>query len=123
MSPPDPIRIADRLAAVTEHWRPRVIAELNGQAVKLGKIQGEFIWHRHEAEDELFLVVSGRLRIEFRDGVRELEPGDILVVPRGVEHRPVALEETAILLFEPLGVRNTGDVVHPTLTAPVDQRA
>jgi mannose-6-phosphate isomerase-like protein (cupin superfamily) len=123
MSMRDVVNLASRLTEITEHWRPRVVGELNGQAVKLVKLQGQFVWHHHEAEDELFLVLSGRLRIEFRDGQRELGPGEFLVVPRGVEHRPVAAEETAVLLFEPLGVRNTGNVTHPTLTAPTDARA
>jgi mannose-6-phosphate isomerase-like protein (cupin superfamily) len=111
------------LTAITEYWRPRVVADLNGQAVKLVKLHGEFVWHHHATEDELFLVLSGHLRIEFRDGVRELNPGELLVVPRGVEHRPVAAEETAVLLFEPIGVLNTGNVTHSTLTAPIDARA
>jgi mannose-6-phosphate isomerase-like protein (cupin superfamily) len=122
MSMPEPVTLAARLTEITEYWRPRVVGELNGQAVKLVKLQGEFIWHHHEAEDELFLVLSGRLRMEFLDGVQELGPGEFIIVPRGVEHRPVAAEETAILLFEPLGVLNTGNVMHPTLTAPVDVR-
>src|SRR5262245_29535469 len=120
MSTREPVNLAAKLADITEYWRPRVVGELNGQAVKLVKLQGEFVWHHHEAEDELFLVLSGLLRMEFRDEVREVKPGEFIVVPRGVEHRPVASEETAILLFEPLGVLNTGNVTHPTLTAPVD---
>lgn len=115
--------LSGELARITEHWRPRVVARLNGQEVKLVKLQGEFIWHHHEAEDELFLVLSGHLRMEFRDRVVELEPGECVVVPRGAEHRPVAPEETAILLFEPAGVRNTGNVTHPTLTAPGEESA
>jgi mannose-6-phosphate isomerase-like protein (cupin superfamily) len=106
------------LAAISEFWRPRVIAELNGQEVKVSKFKGEFIWHRHDEADEMFLALRGRFRIEFRDRVETLEPGDLLVVPRGVEHRPVADEEVAVLLFEPAGTRNTGNVVHETLTAP-----
>lgn len=123
MSMPELVNLAAKLAGIAEYWRPRVVGELNGQAVKLVKLQGEFVWHHHEAEDELFLVLSGRLRIEFRDGVQELGPGEFLVVPRGVEHRPVAAVETAVLLFEPLGVLNTGNVTHPTLTAPMDVRS
>jgi RimJ/RimL family protein N-acetyltransferase len=114
----EPIVVRDRLARITEHWRPEVIARLNGQEVKLVKFKGAFVWHRHEAEDELFLCVDGTFRIEFRDRVVVLAPGACLVVPRGVEHRPVADEEASALLFEPAGVRNTGDVEHPTLTAP-----
>ena len=112
------VTLADAFAQVAEHWRPKVIAELNGQEVKVVKVQGEFVWHHHDAEDELFLVHRGRLRIEFRDRVVELGPGECLVVPRGVEHRPVAVEEVEMLLFEPAGVRNTGNTVDPRLTAP-----
>jgi mannose-6-phosphate isomerase-like protein (cupin superfamily) len=119
---PEVVNLAAKLAKITEYWRPRVVGELNGQVVKLVKLKGEFVWHHHEVEDELFLVLSGRLRMEFRDGTQEVGPGECIVVPRGVEHRPVATEETALLLFEPLGVLNTGNVTHPTLTAPVDVR-
>lgn len=118
----EPVNLAARLAEISEHWRPRVVGELNGQAVKLVKLQGEFVWHHHDAEDELFLVLSGRLRMEFRESVRQVRPGEFIIVPRGIEHRPVAYEETSILLFEPLGVLNTGNVTHPTLTAPIDAR-
>ena len=116
------INLAERFSRITEHWRPKVVAELNGQVVRLVKVQGEFVWHQHAGEDELFYVVSGRLRIDFRDGPVILGPGEMLVVPRGVEHRPVAEEECEMLLFEPAEVRNTGDVEHPTLTAPRDAR-
>lgn len=112
------VSIADRLGAITEHWRPKVVGELNGQEVKLVKLQGEFVWHHHDTEDELFLVVSGRLRVELSDRAVELEPGEFLIVPHGVEHRTLADEETAVLLFEPAATRNTGNVEHPTLTAP-----
>lgn len=116
------ISLAERFSRITEHWRPKIVAELNGQVVRLVKVQGEFVWHQHANEDELFYVVRGRLRIDFRDGPVTLEPGDMLVVPRGVEHRPVAEQECELLLFEPAEVRNTGDVDHPTLTAPRDAR-
>jgi mannose-6-phosphate isomerase-like protein (cupin superfamily) len=98
------------------------VAELNGQAVKLVKFQGEFVWHHHDEEDELFLVWRGRFRMEFRDRTVELGPGEALVVPRGVEHRPVADEEVEVLLFEPAATRNTGNVVDERLTAPPMQR-
>lgn len=114
----DKISLADKLAQIHEHWRPKVIGELNGQEVKLVKFQGEFVWHKHDAEDELFLVIGGQFRMEFRDRTVELGPGDLVIVPQGVEHRPVAEREVAVLLFEPAGVRNTGDVEHATLTAP-----
>ncbi len=104
------VSLAGKLALIDEHWSPKVVAELNGQEVKLVKILGTFLWHHHEAEDELFLVVSGRLRMDFRDREVWLEPGELLVVPRGVEHRPHADEETAVLLFEPAATLNTGNV-------------
>ena len=104
------IVLADKLAAFTDHWRPRIIGELNGQHVKLAKFAGEFVWHRHDQEDELFLVVRGRFRMELRDRTIELEAGEMLIVPRGVEHRPVADAEVAVLLFEPAGTSNTGNV-------------
>lgn len=112
------VNLADKLSLVTEYWRPKVVGELNGQEVKLVKLRGEFVWHHHEHEDELFLMVRGRMRIEFRDQVIELHPGECVVVPRGVEHRPVADDEAHVLLFEPAATRNTGNVVHETLTAP-----
>lgn len=114
----DPINLGDRLARITQHWRPEVIAHLNGQEVKLVKLKGEFVWHHHDAADELFLCVDGTVRIEFRDRLVVLQPGECVVVPRGVEHRPAADREASVLLFEPEGVRNTGNVEHPTLTAP-----
>jgi len=114
----EPIVLTERLAAITEYWRPEVVARLNGQEVKLVKFRGEFVWHHHEAEDEFFLCLEGTFRIEFRDRTVVLKPGEGFVVPRGVEHRPVAEEEVSVLLFEPAGVRNTGNVEHPTLTAP-----
>ena len=104
------VNIAEKLALFSERWKPKIVAELNGQQVKLVKFLGEFVWHRHEVEDELFLVLSGRFRIEFRDQTVWLDPGEMLVVPRGVEHRPVAEEEVAALLFEPASTLNTGDV-------------
>ncbi len=108
----DKIVVAAKLKLFSDHWQPRVIAELNGQQVKLAKLLGAFDWHHHEAEDELFYVLEGRLRMELRDRHVWLEPGEMLVVPRGVEHRPVADEEVAILLFEPATTRNTGNVVN-----------
>ncbi len=116
------LNLREAAARITEHWRPKVVGELNGQDVKLAKLHGAFVWHRHEDVDELFLGVAGRFRIEFRDGAVEVGPGDVVIVPRGVEHRPVADEEATVLLFEPAGTRNTGDVRHPTLTAPDGER-
>jgi mannose-6-phosphate isomerase-like protein (cupin superfamily) len=105
------VNLADAFASFDEQWSPRLAAELNGQAVKLAKVEGEFVWHRHDDADELFFVVSGSLRIELRDEPDvELDEGELVVVPAGVEHRPVADGEAEILLFEPSETRNTGDV-------------
>jgi mannose-6-phosphate isomerase-like protein (cupin superfamily) len=112
------VNLAEKLRLVTEHWSPRIVAELNGQHVKLVKFKGEFVWHHHDAEDELFLVVEGSFRMEFKDRVVPLAKGELIVVPRGVEHRPVADEEVEVLLFEPAGTLNTGNVVNErTVTA------
>ena len=104
------VNIREKLALFHDHWSPRIVGELNGQHVKLVKFQGEFVWHKHDHEDELFLVIKGRFRMEFRDRHVWLEEGEFLIVPRGVEHRPVADEEVHVLLFEPAGTLNTGDV-------------
>jgi mannose-6-phosphate isomerase-like protein (cupin superfamily) len=112
------VNLAEKFAAFAEHWRPKVVGELNGQEVKLVKLRGEFIWHKHDTEDELFLVWRGRFRLEFRDGAVELGPGEFFIVPCGVEHRPVAEEEVEVILFEPAATRNTGDVLDTRLTAP-----
>jgi mannose-6-phosphate isomerase-like protein (cupin superfamily) len=106
----DKVNLSDKLARFTAHWQPKIVGELNGQHVKLAKFQGPFVWHSHEHEDELFLVVRGRFRMELRDGDIELGQGEFLIVPRGVEHRPVADEEVEVLLFEPAGTLNTGNV-------------
>ena len=106
------VNIAQKFAHIREYWKPYVAAELNGQQVKLDKLKGEFVWHHHENEDELFLVVKGRLLIEFRDRQVWLEEGEFVVVPRGVEHRPVAEEEAWIMLFEPASTLNTGNVLN-----------
>lgn len=114
----DKVNLAEKLALITEHWRPKVVGELNGQEVKLVKFHGTFVWHHHEREDELFLGVRGRFRIEFLDRAVELGPGEFIIVPRGVEHRTAADHEAEVLIFEPAATRNTGNVEHPTLTAP-----
>ena len=103
------VNLAEKLNLFTEHWSPKIIDELNGQHVKIAKLKGEFVWHKHDEEDELFYVISGHLRIEFRDHNIDLDPGEFLIVPRGVEHRPVAEEETSVLLFEPVSTINTGN--------------
>lgn len=111
------VNLEEKFSLFAEHWRPKVVGELNGQEVKLVKLLGSFAWHHHEDADELFLVVKGRFRMEYRDRDVWLEAGEFLVVPRGVEHRPVADEEAFVLLFEPSGTRNTGNVQNE-LTAP-----
>lgn len=103
------ITLAEKLALFSEHWSPKIIAELNGQQVKLVKFRGEFVWHQHEHEDELFYVIDGGFRMEFRDRTVELRAGDMIVVPRGVEHRPVADQEVSVMLFEPASTVNTGN--------------
>ena len=95
---------------IEDHWNPRIVAELNGQYVKLVKFQGDFVWHSHENEDEMFYVLEGSFRMELRDKNIELGPGDFIVIPRGVEHRPVAERECSVVLFEPATTLNTGDV-------------
>ena len=112
------INLDQKLALFDEQWRPKVIASLNGQELKLVKVKGEFPWHRHEQEDEFFLVWKGRFRVEFRDHIVEMGPGECVVVPRGLEHRTCADDEAQILLFEPSGTINTGDVVDARFTAP-----
>jgi Mannose-6-phosphate isomerase len=102
--------LAEKFAQFTDHWSPKVVGELNGQQVKVTKLKGAFLWHQHEHEDEMFLVHRGSFRMEFRDRVVELSAGDFLIVPRGVEHRPVADEEVEVVLFEPAGTLNTGNV-------------
>jgi mannose-6-phosphate isomerase-like protein (cupin superfamily) len=102
------VNVAEKLALFSEHWSPKVVGELNGQHVKLVKFQGEFVWHHHDDEDEMFLVVDGRFRMEFRDRNMEIKAGEFVVVPRGMEHRPVADSEVSVMLFEPASTVNTG---------------
>jgi len=104
------VNLRKKLALFDELWSPRIVGELNGQQVKLAKLQGAFAWHHHEAEDEMFLVVKGRLTIKLPEQDVVLEEGEFLIVPRGVEHKPVAEEEAHVLLFEPIGTLNTGNV-------------
>ena len=103
------VNIAQKLSLFSDHWNPRIAGELNGQQVKLAKFQGEFIWHSHEKEDELFLVIKGEFTMEFRDKRVLLKEGEFLIVPKGIEHRPVAEKEVHILLFEPATTLNTGE--------------
>jgi mannose-6-phosphate isomerase-like protein (cupin superfamily) len=107
---PEKVNLLQKLALFNDLWKPKIVGELNGQQVKLVKFQGEFVWHKHDAEDELFLVLKGRIRMEFRDRHVWLDEGEFLIVPRGVEHQPVAEEEAHVLLFEPASTLNTGNV-------------
>ena len=110
--------LTEKFGLIHEHWRPKVVAQLNGQEVKLVKFQGGFPWHHHEHEDELFLVWRGQMAIEFRGGRVELQAGEFCVVPRGVEHRTMADREAEVLVFEPAATRNTGNVMDEKFTAP-----
>ena len=102
------INISQKLAQFNDHWNPRIIGELNKQHVKLAKIKGEFIWHKHDHEDEMFLVLKGTLKIEFRDRIETIQENEIIIVPKGVEHKPIAEEEVSVMLFEPVTTINTG---------------
>ena len=104
------VNLAAKLATFSEHYKPRTVGQFNGHDLMVAKLKGPFVWHKHDETDDFFLVLKGRLRIELRDGVVELGPGELYVVPKGVEHRPVADEEAHILLIEPTGPPNTGDV-------------
>ncbi len=108
----DIINLKKKLSLFDEYWTPKVLGELNGQQVKLAKLKGAFIWHSHEHEDELFYILNGTLKMEFRDKTLTLREGDMLIVPRGVEHRPIAEEEVHVMLFEPAGTKHTGKIEH-----------
>src|SRR6202051_1353022 len=118
----DKINLASKFSQIHEYWKPYIAAELNSQHVKLDKLMGEFIFHHHENEDEMFLVVKGRFRMDFRDRHEWIEEGEFIVVPRGVEHRPVGEEESWVVLFEPATTLNTGNVENE-LTLPELERA
>ena len=107
----DVINIKDKFKLFSEHWSPKKIGELNGQQILLAKIKGEFIWHAHEHEDELFMIIKGSLLLEFRDKTVELNEGEIYIIPKGIEHKPIAKEEVHVLLFEPLEIKHTGNVM------------
>lgn len=107
------VNLAQKLGLFSDTWSPRIVGELNGQHVKLAKLEGEFVWHSHADEDELFLVISGQLSMELRDRTIELSPGELFIVPRGVEHRPGAEGTACVLLFEPVGTVNTGEAGDP----------
>lgn len=106
------INLSEKLALFQDYWSPKILGELNGQHVKIAKFKGEFIWHKHDHEDELFYVIDGILKIEFRDKTVELHPGEFVIVPRGIEHKPVAESEVSVLLFEPATTLNTGNVTN-----------
>lgn len=106
----DKVNLNEKLALFSDHWSPRIVGELNGHQVKLAKLKGEFVWHRHEREDEMFLVLAGNLVIRMRDREVTLRPGEMFIVPRDTEHQPVAEQEVHVLLLEPAGTLNTGDV-------------
>ena len=109
---PSVVNLADKLDSFEELWVPKVVGELNGQYVKVVKFEGEYVWHKHDDEDEMFLVISGHLQMEMRERTAYVGPGEFIVIPRGVEHRPVAKELVECVLFEPATTRNTGDVEH-----------
>jgi mannose-6-phosphate isomerase-like protein (cupin superfamily) len=113
------INITEKFDRFSDQWQPKIVAELNGQEVKLVKVQGTFPWHHHDDAEEMFLVWRGRFRVEFRDRIVELGPGELVIVPRGVEHRTAADEEAEVILLEPAGVLNTGNVIDQKFTAPI----
>jgi len=114
------INLKEKLSLFNDQWTPKIIGELNGQHVKLAKLQGEFVWHDHINEDELFYVIKGQLIIELRDNTITLNEGDLYIVPRGVEHKPIAHEEVHIMLFEPAVIKHTGDVQHEITKEKLD---
>ena len=118
----DKINLAQALAAIPEHWRPRIIGEVNGSKLQLAKFQGDFVWHKHDDSEDVFLVLEGRMLLDLPDRTVELEPGELIVIPRGVEHRPRAPQEVHVLNIELLGTVNTGDAVDAgVLTAPEER--
>lgn len=115
------VNLEEKYNLIDKHWSPRIVGELNGQAVKIAKIQGEFIWHTHQEEDEFFLVVKGKIMIRTREGDVEIKEGEFFIVPRGTEHMPVAEQEAYILMFEPIGTLNTGNVHSEQTIKEVDR--
>ncbi len=106
------INVNEKSKLFNDYWSPKIIGELNGQQIKLAKVKGEFVWHNHEHEDELFFIVQGTLKIEFEEKTIVLNEGEMLIVPKGVQHRPIAEEEVLLMLFEPVNTKHTGDVKH-----------
>jgi mannose-6-phosphate isomerase-like protein (cupin superfamily) len=117
----DKVNLSEKFAAFSDYYNPRIVGEVNDAYVKLVKLKGEFVWHSHATEDEMFLVVRGRLKMHFRDRTVELEPGEFIIVPRGVEHKPEADIETDVVLFEPKTVLNTGDIVNERTRAELER--
>lgn len=113
------VNLEEKFGLFEDHWNPRIVGQLNGQEVKIAKVKGEFVWHNHKNEDEMFLIIKGQLKIDFEDGMRTLNQGEMLIVPKGVEHKPIAEEETWIMLFEPQSTAHTGEVrSHLTVDEP-----
>jgi mannose-6-phosphate isomerase-like protein (cupin superfamily) len=110
------VNLAEKFGQIHDHWHPRIVGELNGQHVKIVKIKGEFIWHHHAQEDEMFLVLKGSMQMAFRDRVEDIHAGEMIIVPRGVEHKPIAAEEVELMLFEPATTLNTGNQAESTFT-------
>ena len=106
------INVIEKFGLFDDHWNPKIIGELNSQEVKLAKLKGEFVWHNHQEEDELFFIIKGTLIIEFKENTVELNQGEMLIIPKGVDHRPIAVDEVWIMLFEPANTKHTGNVKH-----------
>ena len=115
------INLKEKFNLFSDQWSPKIIGELNGQAVKIAKVEGEFVWHDHKNEDELFYILKGELILEFRDKSITLREGDMTIIPRGVEHKPIAKEEVWLMLFEPMETKHTGDVVHELTKDKLDR--
>lgn len=117
----DKVNIAEKFAQFSQHWSPKIVGEVNNFHVKLAKLKGEFMWHHHEEEDEMFLVIKGRLLMKFRDRDVIIDEGEFIIVPHGVEHLPVAEDEVELILFEPAGTLNTGNVQNERTVAELDR--
>ena len=115
------VNLTEKLSRFSDYWNPRVVGELNGQQIKLAKFKGAFVWHKHENEDELFYVLQGSFNMEFRDNIIKLKEGEFLIVPKGIEHRPVAEVEVSIMLFEPASTMNTGDTINAMTKINLDR--
>jgi mannose-6-phosphate isomerase-like protein (cupin superfamily) len=114
------VNLNQKFSLFSKHWSPKIVGELNGQHVKLAKLKGDFVWHKHEREDELFFVVKGSFKMEYRDRTVEVNENEFVIVPKGVEHKPVAEEEVWVMLFEPASTLNTGDVENEMTKSDLD---